>query len=225
MNNHDFQSLRQKMVDCQIRTTDVTDLALLDAFLDVPREAFVPKSKRDFAYIDEDICLAPSENGSMARYLMEPSPLARLLQLAQLKTDDVVLDAGCATGYASAVMSKIVGSVIALDSDSDLIDLASEALTDLGCDNVVTVQGPIEQGLASEAPYDVIFVNGAVDEIPSVLFSQMRDGGRLVAVVGTGNTGKAMLYVKQGKNVAGRHAFDAAIRPLPGFQKEPAFNF
>ena len=215
----DFSALRLHMVDGQLRTTGVTALDVLDAFLEVPREAFVPARLRELAYLDEDLEVAPG------RYVMEPSPLARLIQLASVKPGDVVLDAGCATGYSSAVLSRLATSVIAVESDQHLADSASAALLDLGFDNVVVVSGPIAGGYPSEGPYDVILIGGSVDEVSQTLFDQLRDGGRLVVVEGRGNAGSAKLYIKEGAVVSGRSVFNSAVRPLPGFAKKTEFQF
>lgn len=220
-----FSELRTKMVDGQIRTTDVTSLPLLQAFLDIPREAFVDAGQRELAYIDEDIRIAAPSGEAPARYLMEPSPLAKLIQLADIRPGDFVLDVGAGTGYASAVMSKLAGSVIALESDPTLAERAGTLLASLGCDNVVVVEGPLSAGVAKQAPFDVIFINGAVDEVPEALLAQLREGGRLVAVIGHGNAGMARLHVKSAGGISARNAFNAAVKPLPGFERAPAFEF
>lgn len=212
------------MVDGQLRTTDVNRIPLLDAFLSVPREAFVPARLKLLAYIDEDLEVT-SPGSDERRFLMEPSPFAKMLQLADIGPADFVLDVGAATGYSAAILSLVAGSVIALESDAALADGATARLAEFGYDNVAVVQGPLPAGYASEAPYDVIVVEGAVDEVPQALFDQIKDGGRLVAVEGHGNAGVVKLYVKQGDAVSGRRGFNAAVRPLPGFQKEPAFEF
>jgi len=223
--NTDFSEQRVKMVDGQIRTTDVTDAAILEAMLTVPREAFVSASRRELAYIDEDIEIAPAEAGKPARYLMEPSPFAKLVQLAGVRPADFVLDIGCGTGYSSAVLSRLASSVVALESDSALAGQASSTLSGLGYDNVAVVQGPLQDGYAAEAPYDVIFINGAVEQLPQTLFDQLKEGGRLVAVEGVGNAGVARLFLKTTGVVTGRRAFNAAIRPLPGFERAHTFEF
>lgn len=212
------------MVDGQLRTTDVNRIPLLEAFLAVPREAFVPSRLRPLAYIDEDLEVTPVASGER-RFLMEPSPFARMLQLAGIGPGDVVLDVGAATGYSAAILSLLSGSVIALESDATLADEATARLAEFGYDNVAVVQGPLPAGYPSEAPYDVIVVEGAVDEVPQALFDQLKDGGRLVVVEGQGNAGVAQLYVRQGAAVSARRGFNAAVKPLPGFRKEKAFEF
>lgn len=221
----DFSEQRVKMVDGQVRTTDVTDAALLAAMLSVPREAFVGASSRDLAYIDDDIQIAAPANDRPARYLMEPSPFAKLVQLAAVTPDDFVLDVGTGTGYSAAVLSRLASSVVALESDAALAESAGAALSELGYDNVAVVQGRLTAGYAAEGPYDVILIGGAVDIIPEALFEQLKEGGRLVAVEGRGNAGTARLFLKSGGIVTSRGAFNAAIRPLPGFESEPVFQF
>lgn len=219
----DFSERRVKMVDGQVRTTDVTSAPLIEAMLTVPREAFVSAGQRDIAYIDEDIRIGGA-NGA-ARYLMEPSPFAKLLQLAEIDASDSALDVGCGTGYASAVLSRLAGSVVALESDPALAESASSTLSTLGYGNVTVVQGPLAQGHPAKAPYNVIFVGGSVEEVPAALLDQLAEGGRLVAVEGQGNSGVARLFFKAGGVVTGRRAFNAAIKPLPGFERSHAFEF
>lgn len=215
----DYTAARIKMVDNQIRTTDVTSHSVLEAFLTVPREAFVPAQLKPLAYIDNDIEVAPG------RYLMEPSPLAKLIQLAVITREDVVLEVGCNTGYASAVLSKLAGSVVALEVDEALAATAGETLAELGYDNVAVVTGELEKGYAAEAPYDAIFVHGAVEVVPEAFFAQLRDGGRLVVVEGYGNASQARLYIKERGIASERSVFNTAVKPLPGFRRAAEFVF
>ena len=214
-----FTELRRKMVDGQLRTTNVTSLPVLDAFLSVPREEFVPTRLRDLAYIDEDIEVAPG------RYLIEPAPLAKMIQLAELKAGDVVLDLCCATGYSSAVLAAIASSVIAIDPDEELSESASERLSALGYDNVAVLHGDPQKGCEDEAPFDVILIGGAVDYVPDPILSQLKSGGRLVTVEGHGNAANAVLYVGGEGVGGGRTAFNCAVKPVPGFRRQPGFVF
>jgi protein-L-isoaspartate(D-aspartate) O-methyltransferase len=220
----DSAARRRKMVDGQIRTTGVTGAALLEALLEVPREAFVPAARRDLAYIDEDVLIA-GDGGAGSRWLMEASPFARLVQLAALRPGDKVLDVGTGTGYPAAVLSRLAGRVTALESDPGLAETARAALAGLGAANVEVVTGDLPRGFAANAPYDVIIIEGSIAELPSLLPVQLTEGGRLVAVEGVGNAGVARFYLKSGGVVSGRGAFNAAVKPLPGFESAPAFEF
>ncbi|WP_117195632.1 protein-L-isoaspartate O-methyltransferase family protein [Rhizobium terrae] len=215
----DFEAARTKMVENQIRTTDVTSHSVLRAFYTVPREAFVPAKAKSLAYIDTDIEVAPG------RYLMEASPLAKLLQLAAVTKNDVVLEIGAGSGYASAILSLLADSVVSLESDEALASQASVTLSSLGYDNVAIVTGALENGYAGEAPYDLIFVNGAVEEVPAALIDQLRDGGRLVAVIGYGNAAQAKVLVREQGVVSESAFFNASVKPLPGFRKAREFVF
>lgn len=219
-----FEAARIKMVDNQIRTTDVTSHPVLSAFLSVPREEFVPAGMKPLAYIDSDIELA-ADPATGRRYLMEPSPLAKLLQLASISKTDKVLEIGCGTGYASAILSQLAVSVVALESDVALASEATATLARLGYANVSVVGGDLEKGHATEAPYDVIFVHGAVETIPAALLSQLNDGGRLVAVVGLGNASRAQLFLHENGRTSERLAFNTAVKPLPGFRVAQEFVF
>ncbi len=220
-----FTAARTKMVDNQLRTQSVTDYGVLAAMGTVPREQFLPPASRALAYIDSDLAIKAATPGSPARYMMEPAPLARLMQLAEVDKADVVLVVGCGTGYAAAVLARLADSVVALEEDADLAAQASEVLAELGVDNVAVVTGSLEAGYPSEAPYDVIFVDGAVEVVPVTLTDQLKDDGRLVAVVGYGRSAAATLFRRSGSDLGSRAAFDADVQPLPGFHRPKAFVF
>lgn len=221
----DFNIARFNMVESQIRPNDVTDQRLLDALGAVAREEFLPSGRRAVAYMDEDVLIGTFGDDATPRYLMEPMPFARLVQAADVRGSDLVLDVGCATGYSAAVLSRLADSVVALEADENLAGMATETLMNLGIDNVAVVTGPLPDGYPSEGPYDVIFLAGSVDEVPQQLLDQLGDGGRLVAVVGGDPIGKAMVYVRHDKATSGRVIFDAATPPIPGFRKEAGFVF
>jgi protein-L-isoaspartate(D-aspartate) O-methyltransferase len=136
-----------------------------------------------------------------------------------------VLDVGCGSGYSSAVLSRLAASVVGLECEADLVESARATLQNLDFDNVSVVEGALEAGYPQNGPYEVILVGGAVDDVPEALFGQLAEAGRLVAVMGEGNAGIARVCVKEGGVVSCRRAFNAAIRPLPGFRRAPAFEF
>ena len=216
----DYAAARTKMVDSQIRTNKVTDAALIAAFESVPREAFVPERLAAVAYVDEDL---PIGNG---RYLMESMVLARLLQEARPGPADVVLDVGCGTGYATAILARLAATVVALESDQDMAARATRNLAELGIDNAIVVEGPLTAGWPAQAPYGVILINGAVAEVPPALQRQLADGGRLVTVQqGADGQGRGILMRRNGTVAASRVFFDAATPILPEFAREPGFVF
>jgi protein-L-isoaspartate(D-aspartate) O-methyltransferase len=220
-----FADARKRMVDSQLRTENVTDHAVLAAMGEVPREAFLPPHLRPLAYLDRDIRLKEATDAGPARYLMQAAPLARLIQLADLAPTDRVLVVGCGTGYSAAVLARLVHSVVALEADPALSAQAQRALSELGIANVEVVVGPLDGGYPSGGPYGVILVDGAVETVPSGLLDQLRDDGRLVAVVGYGRTGTATLFAMNDRKIGSRPAFDASVPPLPGFRKPEVFVF
>lgn len=216
----EFAVARHNMVESQIRPSSVTDRRVINAMAETPREAFLPSSKRSLSYMGEDVEIAPG------RYLMSPTVFARLAQLAEIQPGDLLLDVGCGSGYSSAVLAQLAESVVAVESDEALATDATENLSELGVDNVAVVTGPLENGLAAEGPYDVIFLNGAIEQVPSQLIDQLNEGGRLVAVMSTPGIGRAQVFKKSDSTCADRIAFDATIPSLPGFEAEEAgFEF
>ncbi|MFG1480824.1 protein-L-isoaspartate O-methyltransferase [Xanthobacter sp. V4C-4] len=221
----DFVELRRGMVDGQVRTNDVTDHRLVAAMLEIPRETFVPAALRSLAYIDDDLVIRPAEGQAPARYLMEPMILARLIQLADVSEKDHVLDVGAGTGYGAAVLARLAQQVVALEEDPELAAAATKTLAGLGVGNVAVMQGPLVAGWPAEADYDLILIEGAVEVIPDRLFAQLKEGGRLVAVVGRGGAGRASLFTKVAGAVSERVAFNAAVPPFSGFEAAPRFRF
>jgi len=216
----DYAQARRNMVDSQIRTNKVVDPAVLAAFAELPRERFVEPQFSAVSYLDEDLPLGDD------RYMMEPMVLARLIQTLAIGADDVVLDVGCGTGYATALLARLARKVIALDCDARLARRTKALLAELAVDNAVVVDGPLAAGYAALGPYNAILVDGAIAEVPKSLTDQLAEGGRLAAVVERVDaSGCAMLFLKSGGMVSGRPLFDAATPHLPGFQKEAGFVF
>ncbi|WP_229819329.1 protein-L-isoaspartate O-methyltransferase family protein [Kordiimonas sediminis] len=210
---------REHMIDCQLRPNEVNDERLISAVRAVAREHFVPKTLRSVAYADEDISVGGG------RYLMEPMVFARLMDFAKIQEGDLVLDIGCATGYSSAVLAGLAGAVVALECDDALYEAAEKKLTDEGVMNAAVVKGDLDKGVAKQGPYDVIFCQGAVDDLPKALLKQLKDGGRLVCVKKIGGVGRALLVTRSDDDFQEKILFDANVADLPGFQVEKGFTF
>ena len=215
----DYAAARLSMVQNQLLPNRLTDAGVTAAMLAVPRERFVPPALAGVAYLDEDMALG------RGRYLMEPRVFARLLQAAAIDEDDVVLDVGCGNGYSSAVISHLAGAVVALEEDQELARSAGELLAELERDNVAVVAGPLREGHADQALYDVIVVNGSIDAVPDLLVAQLSEGGRLLCVLGGARVGRATLVTRRGAASDARPLFDAAVPPLPGFARAGGFVF
>jgi len=215
----DFAQARINMVDNQLRTVDVTDLDVLGAFLAVPREMFVPEEARALAYVDRDVPLGGG------RYLIEAGPFAKLVQAAELDGTQAVLLVVSATGYGAAVLARLCATVAAVEAEAPLAVASRATLSALGVTNVGVVEAPLTGGHPAGAPYDVILLEGSVDEVPDTLFRQLAEGGTLLAVVGRGRTAQATSYRRSGGGTSGRPLFDVAIPALPGFQKAETFAF
>jgi protein-L-isoaspartate(D-aspartate) O-methyltransferase len=215
----DFSAERRHMVDGQVRTADVTDLRIITAMLEVPREHFVPPVATSLAYLDHDLAVGEGN----ARRLLKPMVLAKLIHAADISGSDRVLDVGCATGYAAAVLARIAGQVVALEQDASLAKMAKAALSSVP--NVSVVSGTLVDGWKQGAPYDIILLEGATEVEPQAFCSQLKDGGRLICVLGLAPGAKAMLYRRSGEEMGGRAIFDASAALLPGFAKLPVFAF
>jgi protein-L-isoaspartate(D-aspartate) O-methyltransferase len=221
----DLVEARNRMVDSQVRTSDVTDPRIIAAMLELKRELFVPQGRAALAYSDIEMPVRPGAGDTPARRLLTPRVLAKLIQAADVRADDRVLVVGCATGYGAAVVARLAAEVVALEEDKVLAAHAVKALPAAGVRNASIVVGPLAQGWPALSPCDVIIIEGATEVAPRAAFGQLADGGRLVVIEGRGPSGKAMVYRAAGGVVSGRSVFDAAAPVLPGFAAVPAFVF
>jgi protein-L-isoaspartate(D-aspartate) O-methyltransferase len=218
-----FSTARQKMVDGQVRPSEVTDINIINAMLEVPREAFVPQSRRALAYLDLDLDV--SEGASTKRFLIKPVVTARMLQAAEIKDTDNVLVVGCATGYSAAVVARLAGRVTATESDSSLAAKAKDILAQLGFGHVTVQAAAAAEGDSANAPYDVIVLDGATGVTPDRLYQQLKDGGRLVGVFAMTQPPRAMIVTRSHDDFGNRALFDAVAPVLPGLERLPAFVF
>ncbi|MBB35143.1 MAG: protein-L-isoaspartate O-methyltransferase [Hirschia sp.] len=208
---------RQTMLDTQVRPSDVTDRRIHAALMQIPREEFLPKSRHALANAEVE------HKTSDGRYMWRPRDFAKLLQAVQIRPEDEVLDIASGSGYTAAILSQLAAVVVGLESDEAVVNAASERLNSLDIDNADVVAGKLEEGLPSQAPFDVIFINGSVERVPAAWIDQLKTGGRLAVVVREGRASRARIYVKTGDTASFNNVFDATPPALPGFSVPKTF--
>lgn len=213
----DFSAARDAMVESQIRTADVTDLAVLAAFRGTARENFVPTARKALAYAG---CHVETDEG---RVMLAPRDLAKMVQAAEIETSDVVLDLACGRGYSTAILAQLADTVVGLETDETAVARATDLLVDADISNAAIVQGDLKSGAAEHGPFNVIFVGGAVPAVHQPWFAQLANGGRVICVVQSGPVGRVTVFTKSGDAVGEQVIFDTSAPYLPGF--EPAAEF
>lgn len=213
----DFAQRRTMMVDTQVRPNDVTSYPVIDAMLNVPREQFVPETRREVAYVGENIDIFPG------RVLLEPRTLGKMMEVLDLQTGDLVLNIGCGYGYSAAVMACIAEAVVAVEEEASMATEAQARLAATDVFNVVVVTGALADGCEKQAPYDAMLIEGAIEVIPEGLAAQLRDGGRVVALFREGNLGTVRIGRKIDGRLNWRFAFHASAPLLPGFAQSKGF--
>lgn len=214
----DFAARRETMVDTQIRPADVTKFPVIDAFLTVPRELFVPEEKCEAAYVGDNIDLGGG------RVILEPRTLAKMLDAVDLQPDDLVLDIGSAYGYSAAVAAHLAEAVVAVEEDEAMLREAQTRLAEYGADNVALHQGPLAEGAARHGPYDAVLVQGAVGQVPQAIVDQLKEDGRIACLFDDGRLGTVRLGYKVDGAVSWRFAFNAGAPILPGFERRTEFS-
>jgi protein-L-isoaspartate(D-aspartate) O-methyltransferase len=205
------------MVDTQVRPSDVTKFPIIEAMLSVPREVYVPQDKREAAYVGENTVIGPG------RVVLEARTLAKMLDALDIQPGELVLDLGAGYGYSAAVIARLCEAVVAIEEDAGLAAEAQRRLADQGVDNAAVIAGPLARGNAKHGPYDVITVEGGVEEIPADLLAQLKDGGRIGALFMEGALGIVRIGHKAEGRITWRFAFNATAPVLPGFAAAKAF--
>jgi len=215
----DFNAARLAMVDCQVRPSDVTRFDIIEAMLLVPREQFVPSELRSVAYSGEHVPLG------QGRVLLDPRVMGKFLDAVAPGPGDLVLDLGSGLGYSAALLARLCQAVVAVEEDETMAANADASLREIGADNVIVVAGPLTTGAPEHGPYDIITLQGAVEDVPQALIDQLKEGGRIGAITSDGVIGQFSLGIKAGNRIAWRSVFDATAPLLPGFAKEKSFQF
>ncbi|HHG89014.1 MAG TPA: protein-L-isoaspartate O-methyltransferase [Devosia sp.] len=216
----DFVQARKSMVEGQLMTSGVLEPRVLGAMGAVPREEFVDETQKSIAYLDVAHRLA----GPAGRFMAAPVVLGKMIELAEIGDDDIVLDVACGTGYSTAVIARLANSVVAVETDEAMVARANQILARLDVGNAAVIKAPLKKGAPAEAQFDVIIIEGAVGAVPQALFDQLRVGGRLVALLGDGASATAVLHVKGEEEIARVEAFNASLPPLRELFPKPAFT-
>lgn len=216
----DFADARRIMVESQVRTNDVPNLRLQAAMEATPREIFVPLDQRDLAYVEHEIEYAPG------RRLLRPRDFAKLAAIADPQPGDLVLNVVCGSGYSTAILAKLADMVVCIESDEGLVSKAETNLAELGCANAAVIAGDPKAGAAKQGPFDLIFIGGAIEVQPDALLSQLKEGGRLAAILREDGVSRGVLYTRSGDAFSHVHKFDASTGIiLPGFEAPKGFVF
>lgn len=215
----DYKTARTAMVDCQVRPSNVTKYPIIDALLSTPRELYVPTEKRSIAYVGEHVFLTDN------RVMLDARTFAKMLDAVNIKSDEMVLDIGCGYGYSSAILAKMAEAVVAVENDEMLANEASEILNQQSIDNVFVVHGELADGNKKNGPYDVIILQGAVEEVPSQITDQLKENGRICALFQNNNLGQCRIGYKSNNAISWRTFFDGSAPLLQGFTKAAEFDF
>lgn len=207
------------MVDSQVRTSDVTSYSVIEAMAWCPRELFVPDDWRGLAYAETEIPLAEG------RAMLAPRALAKMLDTAAITSDELVLEIAPGTGYSTALISRLAATVIAVEPDAALAEESRRMLAELEIFNVVVNEGVAVEGDPKHGPYDVIFINGAVEQVPAALTDQLTEGGRLIAIFLQDGVGQCRTLLRVGDTLAQQITYDIYGPLLPGFERERSFAF
>ncbi len=209
----DFAARRRMMVDNQVRPSDVTKYPIIDALLNVPREKFVPTGRKEAAYLGENL-----EIGG-GRVLLEPRTLAKMLDALEIGGEDLVLDLGAGLGYSSAVIARMAQAVIAVEEDEAMAREAQALLPEAGVVNVVVETAPLAEGAPQHGPYDVITIQGGIEQLPEAIADQLKEDGRIAALFCDENLGTVRIGYKIGGRINWRFSFNASAPVLSGFER------
>ena len=213
----DFAQRRTMMVDTQVRPSDVTKFPIIEAMLSVPREAYVPTALREAAYVGENLALGPG------RVVLDPRTLAKMLDALDIQRSEMVLLLGAGLGYSAAVIARLAEVVIAVEEDAAMAAEAERTLSAEGVDNAMVMTAALTAGAAKHGPYDVIVIEGGVEQVPDAILAQLKDGGRIAALYMTQGVGVVRTGMRRAGAMSWRHAFNASAPVLPGFGRTRIF--
>lgn len=212
-----YKAMRDHMIDSQLRTSDVNDLTILAAIANVPREEYVPDDRKSTSYMDRAIPLGEG------RSLNPPLTIGRIITAAQVRKTDKILLIGATTGYTADILSHLGGEIIALEESSGFAAIAREKLA--GQNNVTVVEAPLNMGAAEHGPYDIILIDGAVEEVPADIVRQLAPDGHCIAAIVDRGVTRLCRGTRVGDQLSLAPFADMEAVPLPDFDKAKMFSF
>ena len=211
------------MIDGQLKPMWINNPIILEAFENVPREIFIDKEKSSLSYHEGNILVKNN------RWLLSTMVIARLINCVNISNEDIILEIGACSGYTTAILEKLCSLVVGVEADGELRDMANKALTKIEANSAIIVDGDHKEGNLKSAPYDKIFIFGAVQSVPDTLFKQLSENGSLITVVKNDNNikscGKAVVFKKNKDIISSTNIFDVEVPFMEGFSKKKGFNF
>ena len=220
----DIERARYNMIEQQIRTWEVLDQGVLDTLYVVRREEFVPAAFRGQAFTDMEIPLNSARRAS--QHMLQPKVEARILQEVAPKKSERVLEIGTGTGYMAALLAAKCASVVSVELDPALLEIAQANLARAGIANVKLEPGDAALGWTKQAPYDVIVVSGSLPIMPPELREQLKPGGRLFAIVGDAPVMAARLVTRTAASTfESIDLFETCVASLEHARQPARFTF
>ena len=211
MTQEEFAQQREQMVETQLKSRDIRNERVLEAMKKVPRHLFMPASVRQYAYVDSPVPIG------LRQTISQPYIVALMTQTVDPKPGDRSLEVGTGSGYQAAVLGELVQEVYTIEIIPDLAERAAKALAESGYDNVEVRQGDGYQGWPEKAPFDIILITAAPEEIPQPLIDQLAEGGKLVVPVGPqGEVQTLTLVTKEKGEVKRAYITDVRFVPMTG---------
>ena len=221
----DFNSMRVNMVNNQIKPFAVTNPVILDAFATIPRENFGQFIIESAIYTDNILYLNQKKKFE-SRFYLSTAVFAKMIQIADIKKHESVLDIGCLTGYSSAILSKICSTVDGLEQHDELVDISKENIKKLGIENINVHHGNLKDGYMKKELFDAIFINGSVDLVPQPINDQVKDGGRVITIKREGLIGYMVIYKKAGDYMTQINHFEITVPYITkDFMRKSEFAF
>ncbi|MEE2773987.1 MAG: protein-L-isoaspartate O-methyltransferase [Pseudomonadota bacterium] len=217
MGNTEFKNARIAMVDGQIRPADVTHYNIIETMLAVPREVYFPEKLKSVAYLGDHIRIGHQ------RYCIEPRLLAKMLNLINVRKDELVMDIGSGFGYSSSILSNLAQAIVMVEQPEFSVE-AEKLLVDQSIDNVIVKSGELCDGAVEYGPYDVVLIQGGVNTVPEELIKQIKPGGRIAAIFVNEMIGECRIGLKKGSDIYWRFGFNAIAPVLPGFFHKKPFK-